>query len=167
MAVAPEKALVLATTRCMLYGEDPPCTWEWGSCISLTTFPRSPSALPTCICMCGMLRAQVRIRWTSWIPPASYWSLVSEMSNVVPVAMLHPVFQDMGSKEAMDKTGKPLAPLWFQGFRLHTVLSQPPGGEPTHQIALFLVSEGMPPHPCWSMSQRSFPRVCGRGLRCR
>ena len=39
--------------------------WEWGLCISLTTFPQSPSAPPTCICMCGMLRAPVRIRWTS------------------------------------------------------------------------------------------------------
>ena len=25
MAVVPEKALVLAATKCMLYGDDPPC----------------------------------------------------------------------------------------------------------------------------------------------
>ena len=54
--------------------------------------------------------------------------MVSEMSDVMPVAMPHPVFLDVGSKEAMDKTGKPLAPLWFRGFRLHTVWSRPPGG---------------------------------------
>ena len=60
---------------------------------------------------------------------------VSEMSNIMPVAMPHPVFLDAGSKEAMDKTGEPLAPLWFRGFRLHTVWSWPPGGEPVHQIA--------------------------------
>ena len=35
----------------------------------------------------------------------------------------------------MEKTGEPLVPIWFQGFRLHTVWSWPPGGEPVHQIA--------------------------------
>ena len=34
----------------------------------------------------------------------------------------------------MVKTGEPLAPLWFQGFWLHTVWSQPPGEEPVCQI---------------------------------
>ena len=61
--------------------------------------------------------------------------MVLEMSDVVPVAMPHPVFLDVGSKEAMDKTGEPLAPLWFRGFRLHTVWSRLPVGEPVHQIA--------------------------------
>ena len=35
----------------------------------------------------------------------------------------------------MEKTGEPLAPLWFRGFRIHTVLYRPPGKEPVHQIA--------------------------------
>ena len=35
----------------------------------------------------------------------------------------------------MERTGEPLAPLWFWGFRLHTVWSQPPGEEPVCQIA--------------------------------
>ena len=62
---------------------------------------------------------------------------ISEMSDVVPVAMPHPIFLDVGSKEVVEKTGKPLAPLWFRGFRLHTVWSRLPGGggEPVHQIA--------------------------------
>ena len=60
---------------------------------------------------------------------------VLEMSDVVPVVMPHPVFLDVGSKEVVEKTGEPLAPLWFRGFRLHTVWSRPPGGEPVHQIA--------------------------------
>ena len=59
---------------------------------------------------------------------------VSEMSDVIPVAAPHPVFLDMGTKEAVERTGEPLAPFWFQGFRLHTVWSRPPGGEPVHQI---------------------------------
>ena len=111
--------------------------WEWGSCISPTTFPQSPSAPPTCICMCGMLQAHVKIHRRSWIPPPPHFILVSvlEMSDIMPVAMPHPIFLDVGSKEAMDKTGEPLAPLWFWGFRLHTVWSWPPGGEPVCQIA--------------------------------
>ena len=40
----------------------------------------------------------------------------------------------MAGKEVMEKTGEPLAPLWFCGFRLHTVWCQPPGKEPVHQI---------------------------------
>ena len=38
---------------------------------------------------------------------------VSEMSNMVPVAALHPVFLDVGTKETMERTGEPLTPLWF------------------------------------------------------
>ena len=60
---------------------------------------------------------------------------VSEMSDVVPVAMPHPIFLDVGSKEVIEKTGKSLAPLWFWVFRIHTVWSWLPGGEPVHQIA--------------------------------
>ena len=45
----------------------------------------------------------------------------SEMSEVVPVTQLHPVFLDVAGKEVVVKTGKPLAPLWFWGFWLHTV----------------------------------------------
>ena len=60
---------------------------------------------------------------------------VSEISDMIPVVMPHPVFLDVGSKEVVEKTGKPLAPLWFRGFRLHTVWSRPPGGEPVRQIA--------------------------------
>ena len=52
---------------------------------------------------------------------------ISEMSEVMPDALLHPVFLDVIDKEAVEETGEPLAPRWFQGFRLHTVWSRPPG----------------------------------------
>ena len=49
-AAVPEKALVLATTKHMLYGEDPPYVGVGLVYnISLTTFPQSPSVPPTCI----------------------------------------------------------------------------------------------------------------------
>ena len=93
MATAPEKALVLAVTKFMLYGED--------------KLDSSRFILVT----------------------------VSEMSDMIPVAAPHPIFLDVGTKEAMERTGGPLAPLWFCSFRLHTVWNQPPGGKPVHQVA--------------------------------
>ena len=59
---------------------------------------------------------------------------ISETSEVVPIAQLHPFFLDMTGKEVVEKTGEPLAPHWFWGFRLHTVWSWPPGKEPLRQI---------------------------------
>ena len=33
------------------------------------------------------------------------------------------------------KTGEPMDPLYFRGFRLHTVWTQQPGEDLVHQIA--------------------------------
>ena len=60
---------------------------------------------------------------------------ISEMSNVIPVVLQHPVLLDVASREAMEETGEPMSPLSFRGFRLHTTWTQQPGGELTHQIA--------------------------------
>ena len=59
---------------------------------------------------------------------------ISEMSEMMPDALPHPLFLDVIDKGAVEETGEPLAPGWFWGFRLHTVWSQPPGKEPVHQI---------------------------------
>ena len=59
---------------------------------------------------------------------------ISETTEVMPDALSHPIFLDVIDKEAVEETGEPLAPLWFWGFRLHTVWSRPPGEEPIHQI---------------------------------
>ena len=88
--------------------------------------------------------------------------MVSEMSNVMPVAMLHPVFLDVESKETMDKTGEPLAPLCFWGFRLHTVWSQPPGREPVHQIT-FPHLRGEATTPMLEYESESFPQSMRQG----
>ena len=113
---ASEKALVLAATRCMLYGEDPLYVG-----VGLVYKPHYISTESFCTAYMHL---------NVWHAAASEDKLdsshfilvtVSEMSDVIPVAAPHPVFLDMGYKEAMEKTGKPLAPLWFRGFRLHTV----------------------------------------------
>ena len=133
-AAAPEKALVLAMTRCMLYGEDPPYMG-----VGLVYKPHYISTESLCIAYMhlNVWHAVASSEDSADKLDSSRFILVSvsEMSNVVPVAMPHPVFLDVGSKEVMEKTGEPLAPLWFRGFRLHTVWSQLPGGEPVCQIA--------------------------------
>ena len=130
VAAAPEKALVLAATRRMLYGEDPPYVG-----VGLVYKPHYVST--ESFCTAYMHLNVWHVAGSEDKLDSSHFILVavSEMSDVIPVVALHPVFLDVGSKEAMKKTGKPLAPLWFQGFRLHTVWSRPPGGEPVHQIA--------------------------------
>ena len=61
------------------------------------------------------------------------------MSDVIPVAVQHPVLLDVASKEAVEDTGEPMSPLSFRGFRLHTVWTQQPGGGLAHNI----------PFPCF------------------
>ena len=134
MAVAPEKALVLAATKCMLYGEDPPYVG-----VGLMYKPHyiSTESFSTAYMHLHVWHAVGSSADSVDKLDSSHFILVtvSEMSDVVPVAVLHPIFLDVGIKEAMERTGKPLTPLWFQGFRLHTVWSQLPGGEPVHQVA--------------------------------
>ena len=108
MATAPEKALVLAATRHMLYGEDPPYVG-----VGLVYKPHYISTESFCT---AYMHLNV---WHAAGPEDKLDSsrfilvTVSEMSDVIPVAARHPVFLDVGSKEAMERTGKPLAPLWF------------------------------------------------------
>ena len=130
---APEKALVLAATKRMLYEEDP---LSMG--VGLVYKPHYISTESFCIAYMHL---------NVWHAAASsedstdkldstrlILASILEMSEVVPVTMPPPIFLDVGGKEVMEKTGKPLAPLWFWGFRLHTVWSRPPGKEPVHQI---------------------------------
>ena len=50
------------------------------------------------------------------------------MSDVIPVAVQHPILLGMASKKAIENTGEPMPPLSFRGFRLHTVWTQQPRG---------------------------------------
>ena len=134
MSGAPEKALVLAATKHMLYMEDPPSMG-----VGLVYKPHYVSMESFC---CAYMHLNV---WHAVASnedsmdklDSSRFILVSisETSEVMLDALPHPVFLDVIDKEAVEETGEPLAPRWFQGFRLHTVWSQPPGEEPVHQIA--------------------------------
>ena len=57
------------------------------------------------------------------------------MSDVIPVVAQHPVLLDVATKDTMTRTGEPMAPLSFRGFRLHTVWTRPSGGDLVRQVA--------------------------------
>ena len=134
MCGVPEKALVLAATKRTLYMEDPPSVG-----VGLVYKPHYVSTESFC---CAYMHLNV---WHAAASDedstdkldSSCFILVSilETSEVMPDALLHPLFLDVIDKGAVEETGEPLAPRWFRGFRLHTMWSQPPGGEPVHQIA--------------------------------
>ena len=124
--MVPEKALVLAATKRMLYEEDP---LSMG--VGLVYKPHYISTESFC---CTYMHLNV------WHAAASSEDSTDKLDStrfilVVSITMQHPVFLDVAGKDVMERTGKPLAPLWLWGFRLHTVWSWPPGREPVHQIA--------------------------------
>ena len=134
MGGAPEKALVLAATKRMLYGEDPPSVG-----VGLVYKPHYVSTESFCHAYMhlNVWHAAASNEDSTDKLDSSRFILVSisEMSKVIPDALPHPLFLDVIDKEAIEETGEPLAPHWFWGFRLHTVWSRPPGEEPIHQIA--------------------------------
>ena len=160
-AVAPEKALVLAATKRMLYGEDPPYVG-----VGLMYKPHyvSMESFSAAYMHLHVWHAAGSSADSADKLDSSHFILVtvSEMSNVVPVAALHPVFLDMGTKEAMERTDEPLAPLWFRCFRLHTVWSRPPGGEPVRQIA-FPHLQGDATAPMLEYKPEKFPQSLLQG----
>ena len=155
-AAAPENALVLAVTKRMLYGEDPLYVG-----VGLMYKPHYVSTESFCT---------TYMHLNVWHAAGSSADLadkldaprfllvtVSEMSDVVPVAAQHPVFLDVATKETMERTGEPLAPLSFQGFRLHTVWNWPPGGDLVCQVS-FPHLRGEATAPMLEYEQEKFPQ---------
>ena len=134
MGSVPEKALVLATTKCMLYTEDPPSVG-----VGLVYKPHYVSTESFCRAYMhlNVWHAAATDQDSTDKLDSSCFILVSisEASKVVPDVLPQPLFLDVVNKEAIEETGEPLAPHSFQGFRLCTVWNQPPGEEPVHQIA--------------------------------
>ena len=133
VAVVPEKALVLAVSKKMLYGEKPPLVG-----VGLMYKPHYISSVPF-----STAYVQLNIWHSAGSDEESADKLtascllfvnISEMSDVIPVVVQHPVLLDVASKEAMEDTGEPMSPLSFRAFRLHTIWSQQPGGELAHHI---------------------------------
>ena len=133
VAVAPDKALALAVTKRMLYGEKSPLVG-----VGLVYKLHYISPVPF-----SAAYMQLNIWHSAGFDEESEDKLttsrllfvnISEMSDVIPVVVQHPILLDVASKEAMEDTGEPMSPLSFKGFRLHTIWTQQPGGELAHHI---------------------------------
>ena len=133
VAVVPDKALALAVTKRMLYGEKSSLVG-----VGLVYKPHYISTVPF---------SAAYVHLNVWHSAGSdeesqdrlsasclLFVNISEMSDVMLVAVQHPVLLDVTSKEAVEDTGKPMSPLSFRGFRLHTIWTQQPGGELAHHI---------------------------------
>ena len=133
-ATAPDKALVLAVTKQMLYGEEPPLVGVGLMYklhyISTELFSAAYMHLHVWHAAGSSVESEDKLNSSRLI-----FVNISEMSNVIPVAAQHPVLLDVATKETMMRTGEPMAPLHFRGFRLHTIWTQQPGGDLVHQIA--------------------------------
>ena len=56
------------------------------------------------------------------------------MSSILPVAMQHPVLLDVATREMLEVSEEPPAPVQLRGFRLHTVWTQQPGENLTRRV---------------------------------
>ena len=130
----PDKALVLAVTKQMLYGEEPPLVGVElvykPHYISTEPFSATYMHLHVWHAAGSSVESEDKLNSSHLI-----FVNISEMSDVIPVATQHPVLLDVATKETMTRTGEPMAPLHFRGFRLHTVWTQQPGGDLVCQIA--------------------------------
>ena len=133
MATAPDKALVLAVTKQMLYGEETPLVG-----VGLMYKPHYISTEPFCT---AYMHLHVWHAAGSSVESADKLNSsrlifvnISEMSDVIPVVTQHPVLLDVATKDTMMRTGEPMAPLSFRGFRLHTMWTRQSGGELVHQV---------------------------------
>ena len=134
-AAAPYKALAIAVTKGMLYAKDPPMV-----AVGLVYKPHYIPTVPFSVAYMHLnvwhSAASKEESENRLEEPHLLFVNISEMSDVIPVAVRHPVLLDLSSEEVMGGTGEPMSPLSFQGFRLHMTWTQTPGGELTHHIAL-------------------------------
>ena len=160
-AAAPDKAFVLAVTRHMLYGEDTPLVGV-GRVYKphyISTEPFSAIYMHLHVWHAADPSVELASKLTS---SHLIFVIVSEMSNMIPVVAQHPIFLDVATKETMTRTGEPMAPLSFRGFRLHTVWNQLPGGDSVCQVAFpHLLGEATA--PMLEYEQEKFPQSLVQG----
>ena len=122
-ATAPDKVLVLAVTKQMLYGEEPPLVGVGlvykPHYISTELFSAAYMHLHVWHAAGSSVESEDKLNLSCLI-----FVNISEMSNMIPVAAQHPILLDVATKETMMRTCEPMASLYFRGFRLHTVWTQ-------------------------------------------
>ena len=122
-ATAPDKALVLAVSKRMLYGEEPPLVGVGlmykPHYISTELFSATYMHLHVWHAAGSSVESEDKLNSSHLI-----FVNISEMSDMIPVAAQHLILLDVATKETMMRTGEPMAPLYFKGFRLHTIWTQ-------------------------------------------
>ena len=110
--VAPYKALAIAVTKRMLYEEKPPLVGV-GLVYKLCYIPTvlfSAAYMHLNVWHSAAFKEESENRLDE---PRLLFVNISEMSDVIPVAVRHPTLLDLTSKEAMGGTGEPVSPLSF------------------------------------------------------
>ena len=110
VAAMPEKALVLAVTKKMLYMEEPPLMG-----VGLMYKPHYVSTVPF-----SAAYMQLNVWHSAGSDKESGDKLttsclifvsISEMSDMIPVVVQHPILLDVASKEAVEDPGEPRSHL--------------------------------------------------------
>ena len=106
---APDKALVLAVTKRMLYGEETPLV-GWGLVykphyISMEPFSAAYMHLHVWHAAGSSVESEDKLNSSHLI-----FVNISKMSNMIPVATQHPVLLDVATKETMMRTGESWLP---------------------------------------------------------
>ena len=160
-AAVPDKALLLAMTKCMLYGEDTPFVGVGlmykPHYISMEPFSAAYMHLHVWHAAGSSVELANRLSSSHLI-----FVTVSEMSDVIAVASQHPIFLDVATRETRMRTGEPMAPLSFQGFRLHTVWYRLPGGDSVCQVT-FPCLLGEATTPMLEYEEEKFPQSLLQG----
>ena len=129
----PEKALAIVVTRQMLYEGETPLVG-----VGLVYKPHYISMEPfsaayMCLNVWHMAGSQTESEDRVTSSRLLFVSL-SEMSSVLPVAMQHPILLDVATREMLEVSEEPPAPVQLRGFKLHTVWTQQPGEDLTHWV---------------------------------
>ena len=132
-ATVPDKALVLAITKRMPYGEEMPLVGV-GLVYKLhyiSTEPFSAAYMHLHVWHAAGSSVESEDKLNS---SRLTFVNISKMSGVIPVAVHHPILLYVAVKETMMRTGEPMSPLHFRSFRLHTVWTQQSGGDLVCQV---------------------------------
>ena len=114
VAVVPEKALLLVVTKNMLYVEEPPLVGV-GLMYKLhyvSLVPFSATYVQLNVWHSAGSNKELEDKLTA---SCLLFVSISKMSDVIPVAVQHPILLDVASKEVVKDTGEPMS--FLQGLQ--------------------------------------------------
>ena len=162
-AAVPDRALVLAVTKQMLYGKETTLVglglMYKPHYISMEPFSAAYMHLHVWHAVGSSVESVNKLSSLCLI-----FVTISEMSDVIPVVAQHPILLDVATKDTMTRTGKPMAPLSFRGFRLHTVWTRQSGADLIHQVA-FPCFLGEATTSMLEYKQEKFPQGLMQGFK--